>query len=264
MVLMVVSCQSQAIVGTTPKILLPLYIYPNWYEPQSYVWSNVVSAAAKVPIVAIINPNNGPDGQPPNEDYKKGLAQLRQGNITLLGYVYTQYGDRSIADVKQDIILYARHYNLDGIFLDESASNVKQVDYYQDIYQYIKDNTHLDLVIINPGTHIDEAYLAKPAADTAVILENNPQAWKEYQPQPYINNYNARRFASLIHSVADIDTMKICINLATQRNIGYIYVTDDSPITGDKDPWNSLPSYWQEEVDYIQSLISSSTYKNAK
>ena len=260
MVLMVSSCQFPAARANTPEILLPLYIYPNWYEPENYVWSNVVDAAVKVPITAIINPNNGPDGKPPNDDYKKGIADLRQADITILGYVYTKYGDRPKEEVIQDIILYARYYDLDGIFLDESASNAQQVDYYQEIYNYIKQHTHLNRVIINPGTHIDEKYLTKPATDTAVIFENYPQPWEQYQSQPYTKNYRAQHFAILIHSVADPAKMEKYIDLAIARNMGYIYVTDDSPDNEDGDPWNSLPSYWQEEVDYIQSALESSQF----
>ena len=85
------SCKSQAVVDSPIKILLPLYIYPNWYEPESYVWSDVARAAEQVPIVAIINPNNGPDGNPPNRDYERGLKDLRQSDMTILGYVYTKY-----------------------------------------------------------------------------------------------------------------------------------------------------------------------------
>jgi len=252
--LMFVSCQSQATIASMPKILLPLYIYPNWYEPESYVWSDVASAAAQVPITAIVNPNNGPDGKPPNEDYQRGLADLRETNITLIGYVYTLYGDRPIKEVKQDINLYDRYYNLDGIFLDESASSGKQLAYYQKLYKYIKTKNNAYQVVINPGTHTDEVYSATPAADTTVIFEHFPQDWEKYQPQDYVHNYPKERFASLIHSVADAADMKKYIDLAISYNMGYIYVTDDSPNSDDGDPWNSLPSYWQEEVDYIHFL----------
>ena len=255
MMLILSSCQSQAVTRKPPKILLPLYIYPNWYESDNYAWSKVVDAAAKVPIVAIINPNNGPDGKPPNKDYKKGLEDLSKSDATILGYVYTKYGDRPKAEVIQDIILYARHYNIDGIFLDEAASSAEQIDYYQDIYNYIKQNTNLKQVVVNPGTSADEIYLSKPAADTSVIFENYPQPWSEYRLQSYSNKYKPERFASLIHSVTDASSMKKYINQAMARNIGYIYVTDDSPKSDDGDPWNSLPSYWQEEVNYIQSLM---------
>ena len=248
-------CQSQAVLDNNQiKILLPLYIYPNWYEPESYVWSDFARAAEQVTIVAIINPNNGPDGNPPNRDYERGLKDLRQSDLTILGYVYTKYGDRSIEEVKQDIDLYHKYYDVDGIFLDESASNLKQLDYYQKIYNYIKTKTNSPQVVINPGTHTDEDYLTRPAADTSVIFENNSQAWKEYEPQLYVSSYKNKRFACLIHSVPDATTMKSHIDRAVKRNIDYIYVTDDSPDSNDGDPWNSLPSYWQEEVDYIKSV----------
>ena len=251
--LTIASCQSQAKIAPTIEILLPLYIYPNWYEPQSYVWSDVVSAAATVPITAIVNPHNGPDNRPPNEDYRRGLADLRQTDINLIGYVYTLYGARSIAEVKRDIDLYHQHYDLKGIFIDECASSSQQLDYYQELYNYIKTKNKAYQVIINPGTHIDEEYLTKPAADTAVIFEHYPQHWSQYQPQAYVDEYKPERFASLIHSVKNPNQMKRYIDMAIDRNIGYIYVTDDSPLGDDGDPWNSLPVYWQEEVDYVRS-----------
>lgn len=257
-VFMILSCQSQAVVGNSLKILLPLYSYPNWYEPESYLWSDVARAAEKVPIVAIINPNNGPDGQPPNQDYQRGLKDLRKSKITIVGYVYTKYGDRSLQEVEQDIALYNNYYHLDGIFLDETASKKQKLGYYQNIYQYIKNQTNLKQVIINPGTHIDEGFLTRPVADTAVIFEDAAQAWQKYTPQTYVSQYQHEHFASLIHSVADAATMKNYIQEAVARNFGYIYVTDDSPNNDDGDPWNSLPSYWQSEIDYVQSLIPSS------
>ncbi len=258
-VFILLSCQSQAVLDNNQiKILLPLYIYPNWYEPESYVWSDVARAAEQVPIVAIINPNNGPDGKPPNRDYERGLKDLRQSKVSILGYVYTKYGDRQIEEVKRDIDLYHKYYNVDGIFLDESASGTKQLNYYQDIYNYIKTKTNLDQVVINPGTHTDEGYVTRPAADTSVIFENYSEVWEKYQTQTYLERYQSKRFASLIHSVPDAATMRSYIDLAVDRNIGYIYVTNDSPTDDDGDPWNSLPSYWQAEVDYIKSLIEKS------
>ena len=57
-----------------------------------------------------------------------------------------------------------------------------------------------------------------------------------------------------ISEPTDATTMKSHIDRAIARNIGYIYITDDSPTGSDGDPWNSLPSYWQKQVDYISSL----------
>jgi hypothetical protein len=43
------------------------------------------------------------------------------------------------------------------------------------------------------------------------------------------------------------------VNLAGARNTGWIYVTSDSGAN----PWDTLPTYWTNEVNYIQSLNQS-------
>ncbi|EAW34925.1 hypothetical protein L8106_04054 [Lyngbya sp. PCC 8106] len=241
---------------TNIQLLIPLYSYPTWYNQDTYFWPEVVKTAKKVPTTVIINPNNGPGGGPPNQDYTKGLEDLRKANMNILGYVATNYGKRNIAEVKADIDLYNTDYNLEGIFLDEAASGSDQLGYYQEIYNYIKAQPNLDTVVLNQGTHPDEGYLTKPAADIAIIFENYSTAWPEYQPSAYVSHYDAQRFSCLIHTVPDAATMKSHIDKAVERNIQYVYITDDSPDNPDQDPWNSLPSYWQEEVNYIQSLNS--------
>lgn len=250
-----VVCSAKQQVNTTEvKLLVPLYSYPTWYNQETYFWPEVVKAAKKVPITAVINPNNGPGGGPPNQDYVKGLEDLRKANMNILGYVATNYGKRNIAEVKADIDIYNTHYDIEGIFLDEAASGADKLDYYQEIYNYIKNLPNLETVILNQGTHPDEGYLTKPAGDIAIIFENYSTAWPEYKPSSYVSNYDAKRFSCLIHTVPDAATMKSHIDRAVERNVQYVYITDDSPDNPDKDPWNSLPSYWQEEVNYIQSL----------
>lgn len=249
--------RQQVQAGQPLKIMIPLYSYPTWYNAENYLWPQIAAASSQVPIVAVINPNNGPGGGPPNRDYARGINDLRQGNVTILGYVATTYGDRPLAEVKTEIDLYDRHYNIDGIFLDEAASSADKLDYYQEIYRYIKAKQNLNMVVLNQGTQTDEGYLNRPAGDISIIFENYSTAWPEYESRPYMNNYPGDRFSCLIHTVPDTATMKGHIDRAIQRNIGYIYITDDSPDSSDRDPWNSLPSYWQEQVNYIQSINDS-------
>lgn len=247
-------CSTQQQLKTTEvKILIPLYAYPTWYKPESYIWPELAKSAERVSISAVINPNNGPGDGPPNKDYARGLSDLRSGGVTIFGYVFTKYGERNLARIKSDIDRYAQDYDIDGIFLDEAASSADKLDYYQEIYRYIKAKPNLNTVVLNQGTHADEGYLSRSAADIVVVFENYDRVWPEYQPSSYLSKYSAERFSCLIHSVPDAATMKKHIDRARERNIGYIYITDDSPDSPDRDPWNSLPSYWQEEVEYIQS-----------
>jgi Spherulation-specific family 4 len=239
------------------NILIPLYIYPNWYDRDKYIWKQVVVAAKKVPITAIINPNNGPNGTPPNVDYQQGIRDLRQAGVRIVGYVHSNYGKRDLNLVKADIDLYTKHFNVDGIFIDETASSRDKLDYYQKVYQYIKSQRKSLQVIINPGTHLDESYMKKPVADVAVIFENDRKVWNAYQPPVYIQNYSAPHFAALVHTAANKKVMKGILDRAINANFGYVYITNDSTNTANHNPWDSLPSYWQAEVDYIQKLNAS-------
>jgi Spherulation-specific family 4 len=232
-----------------PKLqaLIPLYMYPQVINGRSN-WQPLVEAARKIPVVVIINPNSGPGGKP-NSDYAQGLKLLQQGGVKTIGYVATNYGKRPIDQVKADVDLYAAYFNVQGIFLDEGASDAKQLSYYAEIYRYIKSKKKLQQVIINPGTQIDEAYFSKPAADQAVIFENFGREWPNYQPSAYLAKYDRQHFALMLHGVVDRAKMQSYIDLAVKRNIGYVYITNDA----DSNPWDSLPAYWQAEVEAIRS-----------
>jgi Spherulation-specific family 4 len=236
------------------QILLPLYIYPNWYDKQTYRWKQVIMAAKKVSIVAIINPNSGPNYAPPNVDYQQGIKDLQQVGIKIIGYVPTNYAKRDIRAVKVDIDLYTKYFNVDGIFLDEAASKQGESTYYQQVYQYIKSRSARYNVIINPGVDVDESYLSQPIADIIVTFENHQEAWANYHPPTYTRKYLPRHFAALVHTTANHKLMKSTLDRAVKSNFGYIYVTNDSIDSPNHNPWDNLPEYWQSEVNYIQKL----------
>ncbi len=236
------------------KILIPLYIYPNWYDRDKYLWKQVALAAKRVPIVAIINPNNGPDRAPPNLDYQQGMKDLRQAGVKLVGYVPSNYGNRDLQAVKTDINLYAKHFPVDGIFVDETASTQDKLDYYHQIYQHIKSRSKSYQAIVNPGNNLDESYLQKPIADTFVTFENYQKAWGKYRLPTYTSKYSPQHFAALIHTTANSKLMRKTIDRAAKHNFGYIYITNDSTDTANKNPWDSLPSFWYTQVEYIQKI----------
>ncbi|MGB0387818.1 MAG: spherulation-specific family 4 protein [Ardenticatenaceae bacterium] len=242
--------------GTQLQILIPLYNYPNWYDPNTYIWDDVAAANSQVPITAIINPNSGPGGGAPNADYVTGLGHLRDAGVTIVGYVPTNYGDRLASDVKADVDLYDQHFNIHGIFFDEAASGADKLSYYQDLYAYVKARPNLDKVIINPGVNVSEGYISAPASDTAITFENYSTEWPGYQPSAYMANYSADRFAMLAHGVPDVATMQSHLDRAKACHIAYVYLTDDTL----PNPWDTLPSFWSQEVAYIQQLNLGRVY----
>jgi uncharacterized phage-like protein YoqJ len=252
----------QKILNTTsnhhPKlqVLLPLYIYPNWYDKNKYAWQQVIAAAKKVSIVAIINPNSGPNNAPPNTDYQQGIKDLHQAGIKVVGYVPSNYSNRDIRSVKTDIDLYLKYFKVDGIFIDEAASSTEKANYYQQLYQYIKSKSTSHNVIINPGVNIAEDYISQGVADTIIIFENYQKNWNNHTQVKYHKKYPAQNFAALVHTTANRKLMKSTLDRAIKNNLGYIYITNDSTNTPNKNPWDTLPEYWQAEVNYIQQLNS--------
>ena len=234
------------------QILYPLYSYPNWYDPANYIWDDVAAAAHTVPITAIINPNNGPDGGAPNDDYVHGMADLAAGGVTMIGYVHTSYGNttaRPLADIEKDIDLYSADYSgVSGIFLDEVSSDPALISYYKQIYDYIHAKPNLTKVFANPGTNTPEGYVTQ-TAETTVIFENTG-GWSSYVPDSYVATDPKSKFASLMLNVPTVQQMKSSIDLAVARNVGFVFVTDD--IT--PNPFDTLPSYWNAEVAYIASV----------
>jgi hypothetical protein len=232
------------------EILIPLYSYPSWYDPDNYIWDEIAAAASRVPVTAVINPEDGPVECPPNSDYQHGLDELRDAGVNILGYVYTSYGNRDTALVQAEVDLYDQCFDIDGIFFDETSSVSADLAYYTGLYNYVKSKPNLDSVVLNPGTQVDEGYLSTPAGDTAVIFENQSSDWPIYLPDAYLSAYAPNRFAMLAYDVPEADTLCAQAALAHQRGLGYVYLTDDDL----PNPWDSLPSFWSAELDCLETL----------
>ena len=137
-----------------------------------------------------------------------------------------------------------------GIFIDEMSTETSTLSYYEELYEYILSKTGLDEVHGNPGVSSEEAFVSAPATTSLVISENYMSEWPSYSTDSWVNEYDASRFSMLVHTASTISEMQTAIDLAVQRNIGLLYVTDDAM----PNPWDMLPTYWQEKVKYIKSL----------
>jgi len=237
------------------EVMVPLYTYPSWFDPEAYIWDDIAAAQAEVPVTAVINPNNGPT-EVPNSDYLVGVGDLEAAGVTMIGYVFTSFGSRPLDDVKADIDTWASSWQpwVTGIFFDESASSAAEVEYYGELYDYVHAQPELDLVVTNQGTTADESYLSRPAADVVLSFENFESEWPGWSVADYASNYRRSRFSMLAHEVPDALTMEADAALAPVRNYGYVYLTDDLLIPN---PWDDLPGFWEAEVDALAAINAS-------
>jgi spherulation-specific family 4 protein len=228
-------------------------LVPAYFDPSSGLWSGLNFAASRVPLIAIMNPNNGP-GLTQNASYVSALSSLHAAGGRVIGYVYSSYATRATNTVKADIDLYFSFYAVDGIFVDEMTNDAdtNHLNYYATLYQYIQTKGTNLLVAGNPGINTLETYLTRPTADLLVTFESN-SGYTTLTVDGWVTNHLARQFSHLPYNVPDAGTMTNYVNLAASRNAGWIYVTDDIL----PNPWDTLPSYWTNEVNYIRSLNQS-------
>jgi hypothetical protein len=139
---------------------------------------------------------------------------------------------------------------VDGIFLDEMTNDAitSHLNYYAALYQYIQmQGTNL-LVVGNPGISTQEIYLTRPAADVLVTFESDA-GYPSLVVDRWVTTHLARQFSHLPYNAPSSAAMTNYINFAASRNAGWIYVTDDAL----PNPWDTLPAYWTNEVNYIRS-----------
>ncbi len=218
-------------------VLVPAYFYPSYLGSP---WDDLNTAAACVPVEAIMNPDSGP-GTGPNSDYTTAVQNLQAAGGTVIGYVATSYGARDSADILTDVSNYVTWYGVNGIFLDEMGNEDGTLDYVA-LYQSIKQlasEMNIELHVVgNPGQPFSEAYIT--AADTLVIFEgpysNSDPTGPSYVDfpkkgpytglTPWWQSYSPSQIANIVYSDPnDFDLLKSVVK-AVSQNAGYIYITD--------------------------------------
>jgi len=227
------------------SILLPAYFYPS-SDPNQSFWDEMTAAAGQVDITAIMNPDSGP-GLSVNSDYTTAVDAFRAAGGKVVGYAHTSYGARSQAEVLSEVASYANFYNIDGIFLDEMSNKSVDLAYYHSLYSSIKLTNPRYRIFGNPGTNTLESYLT--VADVLVTFENQT-GYDTYTPDAWTNNYTADHFAHLLYNVKDETAMLANVALAADRNVGYLYITNDTL----PNPWDTLPHYWNAEVPAVSAV----------
>jgi len=217
-------------------MLVPLYVDPG------SSWDTVISGAASVPTIVIVNPDSGPGGAP-DSSYSSYMTQMADAGIVMVGYVHTSYGARSLSDVEADINTYASEWShLSGIFLDEVSDSSSELSYYQSLYSYILSLPGFTYDIINPGVLPDSGYAN--AATHIVVIEDTPSNLASYQAG-WLTCEDKQKYAAIINSASGASAMSSALsNIASKGVFGLVYITDGSD-------YNNLASYYSTEISDV-------------
>lgn len=227
-------------------------------------------AAGGSNVVAIINPDSGPDftGTDATVDC---LPHLRTARNTLVGYVATGYGQRPLADISKDIQRYKEAYRpyITGLFLDEGISwwqgSAAMTARYNTIAKLGRD-AGFKYLVINSGTRFPSQFLA--TFNVTVGYEGPASNWRKGNnhgicPTPGfatagesryckgtkicdITGYNCRQarpdqVAALVYCQPPISSLQRLAQVCSAR-YGAVYLTSDG--CGGTNPWDSLSTYF--------------------
>jgi len=230
------------------QLLVPLYSYPNWYDEENYVWQELIDVKTANPdaqITAIINPSNGHFNEQ-NSDYVHGIQDLIDAGITIVGYVYTGYGNRPTQEVIDDMEAWKVHYKelgVSGIFFDETSTDSAKFSYYSDLSSEAK-NRELNFIILNPGITTDQVYIDSGIADVVVSYENPNDTLLSNPPATYNTPSSTTELSLLIYEMSS-DNVDDLISFAREHDFAHIYFTEDGT---DGNPWDTLSVYFEDEV----------------
>jgi len=224
-------------------------------DPGS-AWDELIAVAGSIQIIAIINPNSGP-ATPVDSSYTTYMAMFKNAGIEMVGYVYTSYGTRPIADVEADIATYVSQYpGLSGIFFDEGSTSASDIPFYSQAYNYVMSQSGYVHSIINPGEQTDSGYLA--VSTTLMIFEdvgaNLPgstfSSWVTCAPTEAEKSGYKYRFAGIANTAA-LGNDAAYISDFQNMGFGMVYVTDG--VNGCC-TYNSLASYFSTEAAAIEAI----------
>jgi hypothetical protein len=243
-------------------VIVPAYFYPGTGGPGGVGdgWAALDAAAAKIPLIAIVNPDSGPG---PSEDpnYAAAMTALEAAGGKVDAYVYTDNGSAPLATVEGEISTYISQYGslIDRFFLDGMFVIPSTLSYYQSLDSYIKGLDPSYTVIGNPGQPFLNGVSPADYLSTADILNifegpnTGPSGTTSFNNYPYglswFESHPSDDFSNIIYD-APLSALDPDIERAAQLNAGYVYVTDQTL----PNPYGQLPSYWDQEVSDIAAL----------
>jgi hypothetical protein len=207
--------------------IIPSYSYPvGQYQSE---WEKLYNLSTQKRVYVIVNPNNGP-GNTTDANYLDAINKLKAKGFYVVGYVYTDYGNRNLEDVKNDINKWLSLYGvdkIDGFFIDEVSNNVQKFDYYKDVYTFA--NSKSKLIILNPGTNVDIKFFN--ISDKIVVFESNETDFENFQYNNY-SSINSDRVCSIVLSTP-ANKLSFVKDKMLNNNSSCGYITDKA------DNWQS-------------------------
>ena len=251
-------------VAPTPlQVIVPAYAFPAAGNPAWASIFNSIRAKDALRFVVIIKQADTLFTAV-DPAYLAAAQRVQAEGGRVIGHIPTDGAKRTptVAQVKAAIDAYLLAYGgtLGGFFLDNMTTTGTSLDYYRQIYTYIKGKDPALGVYGNAKKVPDnEAFLT--AADVIVTAEGNAatylQALATVDFPSWIYRYPQHGFALLAHDVGSCAAMQALVESARtpKSNTGVLYITNDTAgANGTLLPYDTLPSYWELLVSTLDAI----------
>lgn len=205
-----------AAVFASTDVMVPLYVHPGnmtWTNPD---WAAAIDAIKHNPdthFYIIINPNNGPRNTSDPTGFNGGFCQVYNNtdyiphgcnrdwtthmaainglsNAQTIGYVYTNYGQRPLEEVKADILEWSQWHkeptweagkevdiSIHGLWFDEVGASSGNTSIYLELIQYANETFNAKgskrgrySVVLNSGPVTDPSYEAELFSMSSAVV----------------------------------------------------------------------------------------------
>lgn len=246
------------------QVAVASYIHPL---ADSDAWNRLIASPSDKVSVLVANVLNGPDTRV-NAGWKDVIDRAAASGKRVLGYVPTGYlgvsqqhfttrlGSADLADwiaqIERDIDMWYELYGdkIGGIFFDEGwndcGENNKYADLYRHLNQYAKRKHPTAMTVLNPGATMPRCF--EYSADTLMTFESSYESYTgNYAPNDWTPS-DPRKLWHIVYNVPEGEVGRV-VELARQRGVGYIQVTDDVL----PNPYDTLPrqSYWSAHLNAV-------------
>jgi hypothetical protein len=206
-----------------------LYVYQKQYPNMDFY--------------VVVNRNSGPGDF--NTAFDKGIEKMQSANITVLGYVWTDYGRLDESKVKSDIELWGTQYGVDGIFLSgmsyPGCGCPGTPEYYKELSSYA-DELGMPITVGDAGALVGMSdYLDSVDVINIYVNQGLPD---ENEIAEKTSSASPSKWSIVPYGVSSIEQSYFD---AIRSSVGFVYVTDE---TG-PNPWAKLPSYFETLLEYI-------------
>ncbi|MFD8983824.1 spherulation-specific family 4 protein [Streptomyces sp. NPDC059564] len=200
---------------------------------------------------AVLNVADGPGGRP-DPHCTEAAAKLRQSGGVVLGHLAMRDGTRSFGELVSDAHRFRDWYGVGGFYLAGAPADRAGLAPVRRVTDTLR-GLGTDLrIVLGHGTHPCEGYAR--IADQLVTFSGTWADYRWSQVAEWTAEHPPERFCHLVHGVPRTH-LEEALRIARWQGAGTVWFTDRRAAP-DRDPWASMPGYWDEIVSRIGPGVS--------